>query len=197
MVTYPLAAPDALRFATVEVGRVSTSGVNTSPYSMGQEVYQWPGQGWLLSVTLPANADVALQRVIDGFVAALDGRFGTFRMALPDRDPNPAITVNPTAGADAAARAGSLTVQHAGATGFAVGDVFEVDGRLYLVTVAGAISEGAQVVDIWPRLRAAVTSGDPIEAMDPQGLWRLADDRQGYNLDLVYRANTLKFVEAQ
>lgn len=197
MPVYPITPPAALTFSVVDVGRVSVTGVNVSPYSLAQEVYQWPGQGWTLAVTVPPNVDRAVQRVLDGFVAALDGRFGTFAMALPDHAPNPAILVNPTVAVAAAARMASLSVQHGAGAEFVVGDVFTLGGRIHLVTIAGAKVAGVQVVEIWPRLRAAVTVAQVIEALAPIGLWRLSEDRQGYQLDQVFRSNSLKFVEAQ
>lgn len=197
MPTYPLTPPAELRFSVIDVGRVSVTGMNVSPYSMAQEVYQWPGQGWTLAVTVPPNTDRAVQRALDAFVAALDGRFGTFSMALPDHTPNPAILVNPTLAVAAAARAASLSVQHGAGAPFVVGDVFALAGRIHMVTIAGAKVGGVQVVEIWPRLRAAAAVAAVINATAPVGLWRLADDRQGYQLDLVSRSNSLKIVEAQ
>lgn len=197
MPSYPLTPPAELTFSVVDVGRVSVTGLNISPYSLAQEVYQWPGQGWTLAVTVPPNSSRAVQRRLDAFVAALDGRFGTFSMALPDHAPNPAILVNPTVAVAAAAWAGSLSVQHGAGAPFVPGDVFAVAGRIHLVTMAGAKASGVQMVDIWPRLRAAVAVGVVVNATAPVGLWRLAEDRQGYQLDLAYRANSLKIVEAQ
>ncbi len=227
MVTWPIDPPDGLSFAVVEVARQSVSGLSVSPYSLSQEAYEWPGQGWALAVTLPANGDRRAQRALDVFLARLSGRAGTFRMALPDHDPCPDIVVNPVIAEAAAARSERVVLLHvrnAGLNAYPVlepGHVIEIAGRIHMVTEAGETEacslwvsagvmdfsvpvigefvpdEGLQELVIWPRLKSAVEPGDAVEAMEPRGLWRLSDDRQGYALDLVHRANSLKFVEAQ
>lgn len=226
MVTWPIDPPASLRFAAIEVARQAVTGLSVSPYTLSQEAYEWPGQGWALSVSLPVNADRKVQRELDAFLAQLAGRAGTFRMALPDHDAPAGVTVNPVLIEAAAARADSIAVEHSfnPALGlwpvFAVGDVIEVGGVIHMVTATEAVADWVstglmdftvptvagtgwtpapirQRATLWPRLRADRAEGDVVEAINPRGLWRLADDRQGYSLDLSHRSNSLKFVEAQ
>jgi len=226
MATWPIDPPASLCFAAIEVARQAVTGLSVSPYTLSQEAYEWPGQGWALSVSLPLNADRRQQRELDAFLARLSGRVGTFRMALPDHDAPAGVVQNPVLIEAAAARADSVAVEHRFNAElwlwpvFAVGDVVEIGSAIHMITavetVADWISDGLMDFTVptngaggwsaapirqrawfWPRLRAAAAEGDVVEAINPRGLWRLADDRQGYALDLMHRSNSLKFVEAQ
>ena len=81
MPTYPLSMPTNVFPATVHVRRHNVVAVGESPFTLTQQVYQFPGKRWEIEVTLQPM-DGASAALWTQFFYDLNGRAGTFQMGM-------------------------------------------------------------------------------------------------------------------
>lgn len=82
-ITYPLSFPSTGGISNIMFTATDVIGISQSPYTFQQQLFQYPGQRWEASVTLPPmKRDDAEEWV--GFLLSLKGRLGTFYL----NDPN-------------------------------------------------------------------------------------------------------------
>ena len=59
------------------------------------------------------------------------------------------------------------------------GDQLQLGNRLHRVLdVVNSDANGNAAITLWPSIREATADGDPIILNNPQGLWRLAENRR-------------------
>lgn len=205
-ISYPLTAPAevvrAARFAPVL--RRATAA-NESPFTGKQQTLSWPYARW------EATLDVASSlrdkgAVVEAFIAALRGRYGTFLMG-PLHALSPRGTVN-LAGVQVdgavAALANALPLKGLGAGKTLLrGDYLQLgtgaNARLYLVVEdATANGSGLATVSVEPGLRVAALNNDPVVTQNMVGVWRLNTDAVGPAVapGMVYDVVQLPCIEA-
>lgn len=186
--SYPLALPSTPKFNEFTLIRMPVVGINSSPYTGGQEVQVWPGQWWEAEVGLPTmeKADIAAWRV---FFAKLNGMAGTFLMGDPNfATPRGSAAATPgTPVADGAQTAMATVLNVTGlpvlATGYLLaGDFIQLgsgaSSRLHMVlTDVNTDSAGDAAIDIWPYLRANVANGAAVTVSQCKGVFRLRENR--------------------
>lgn len=188
MIVYPLALP-AAAIASVSVRLVTRAAGSRSPFSGLQQVHVWPAGWWEAEVEYMPMPDRETAEDVVGWLAALNGRQGSFLMG----DPLYAVPRGTWAGA-------SPTVNGAGQTGLTLavaglaagatarrGDRFQLGAgataRLHMVTADATASGAGQVtLSIWPRLRASPANGAGLTLAAPLGRWMLADDVSEYSV---------------
>lgn len=172
-ITFPLALPTVTGIRSIQWLPRTVVGLNASPFTGQQQVYEWPGQWWEPTVDLPPMRDAAAGEWA-AFFLALNGRAGSFLLGdSVRRAPLGSVTGTLTVGAGAVAN--STTLPIAGATGtFALGDWIQVDSglsaRLHRVVQVNSSSS----VDVFPRLRSAYANGTAITVAAAKGLFRLS-----------------------
>lgn len=178
-VTYPLTMPATPAFSDFAARMVGNTAVHRSPLNNAEQVLRRPGGYWEFDFTLP-KMDRATAAAWQGFLAALDGVYGTFYAADPDAT-SPRGTISGTVTATATANA--LTATLSGASGtLKAGDWLQVGDELKMVTVdwtAGAL-------DVWPAFRAAHSASDVVYS-GPKGIFRLIEDGAGWSTDRLVR----------
>lgn len=193
-IAYPLAFPATRNPARVTLRIEDTVGLQVSPLSMEQTLYDWGGD------MLSADVEFGPMQRADAepfvaFLWALRGRLGTFLMGDPaGATPRGTWAGSPQLVGDHAAGARTLSFDGftAAATGKA-GDWIQFGSgattRLYKVlqdfTADGG---GLATVEIGPRLRASLADNSAPVSTSAQGRWRLAGAAREHSI-----AEALKF----
>jgi hypothetical protein len=175
--TYPLALPTALRVAKMSWTAMSASSRNVSPFTFQTQQYNWPGQGWMVSVECPPMVRATAEEVIGWLLAAQRGTFylRDYSVTGPRGNPSGTVTV-------ATATANGTTLTMSGITGsFAVGDWLQIQTSLYKVVQVNSSTS----VDLFPALRASYAAGTSITYNSPQGVFRLASPQTEWSIELA------------
>lgn len=162
------AFPD-VGFTSMTMRLCSATAVTSSPFTYDQQVFQHQGVYWEAEVTLPPLKRSEAKEV-EAFFAALRGQGGTFTMGNPLHDTN--ATGNITNGTR------NATTVTANVGGAEVGDYFETNSVLYIITAIGD-----STIDIMPPLRTAISSSTVMDFSLPKGSWRLASNEIEWNIN--------------
>src|SRR6266508_4006189 len=84
MISYPLALPAPSSILRVDFEMENQAGESESPFSLSQQTYIWPADRWLAAISWAPMARIDADDV-EGFMAALRGREGSFLMGDPAR----------------------------------------------------------------------------------------------------------------
>jgi hypothetical protein len=181
-VVYPL-TPPGTRFATVSLRAVNAVVLQQSPFTFAQQVQAWPGQSWMLDVSVASEAGSSAEAWA-AFLVALRGSFGTFLMGDPARK----IPWGSAGGTPQVNGAGQLgdTLAIGGATPsqtgwLRAGDYVQLGSgpaaRMHKVLLdADSDALGNVSLSLWPGIRTAPSDGSAVVVNDPVGLWRLASN---------------------
>lgn len=188
--------PASLKFSSYTFGVKTTSYREASPYSLKTTSYDFMGDAWVADVSV-SHVGRQASNVILAWLASLKGPAGSFRLPVFDYSGPAGVSSNPEVAATALARSGVISLQMVGADAFEVGEYFTLDGHLHVVTAAPApLIGGVQSLTVWPRLRADVALGDPVEALAPYAVWALADQENAFSRQSSRaRSQRLKLVE--
>jgi len=185
-ITYPLAIP-TLGWMKANFFASNVVGLSKSPFTLQQEVYQWPGEEWLVDVSLPPMAQATAEAWVN-FLVSLRGQVGTFYIGDQSHTaPTGVATGTPVVNGAQSSMSNTLATKgwtH-GVTGILkAGDLIQLgtgaQQRLYKVlTDADSDSSGDATLDIFPVLREGVSDNQSITITNCQGTFRLmANDRE-------------------
>lgn len=183
-ITYPLSLPDTISFRSVSLEMTNRVAMTESVFTGTQQVFQHSGAMWRASIEL-VPMDRASAAPWQGFLAALNGRAGSFLMG-----PDPLATLRgsaagtPLAAGAQSENASTLDIDGLTASAtdvFRDGDFIQIgsgtSARLYMVLGDhDADGGGAATLDIWPSLRVAVADNAAIVSSSPVGLFRLSSN---------------------
>ena len=178
-ISYPLTAPTTPKAREMALQFQPRTAVSESPYTGQVQTYEHEGLVWSASISLPPLLNETTARDWHGFLAALNGRVGTFTMT-PSQHATPKGTqaANFSVKTAAAIRATSLEVK--GMTASATmdrGDLISISNRLYMLTeTATADGSGDATLTLSHGLRAAAAVDDIVSVLNPVGTWRLAEN---------------------
>lgn len=204
-ITYPLTMPAVPQYpGAVTLGMADVIGVSSSGFTLQQEVQKFTGQMWTAQFSLNLLTRAKAGPWI-AFLAALKGQYGTFLLGDPIGAMNGVGGGSPVVNGSNAARSSTLAIRglSTGITGiFKAGDYLQITGarqRLYMVlTDANGDVNGHATVDVWPDLRDTYADGTPIVTASPQGTFRLADNKRGWQETVGgYYSISFSAVEAQ
>ena len=187
-----------LEFPTVSVPRAirfkakSNVGQQASPFTGAQTVYAHQGEWFEADVSFPPMPREVADYVVS-FLLRLNGREGTFLMGDPTaRTPRGTWAAgSPSANVNGAHAAGVKTVAlrdfASGATGKA-GDWIQFGtgsgAQLHKVVDDFAAAANGQVsIEIWPRTKNALVSGDVFVVNSAVGLWRLLENDRVWSVE--------------
>lgn len=202
--TYPLSLPSTRAPRRMRIDMSSVVGVQDAPLTLEHTVYVWQGDRWegMLEWGEMNRSDAA---AVIGFIAALNGPEGTFLAGDP-LAATPLGTWGGTPLLNGAHAAGVKTLTVDGFTAAATGksgDYIQFGSgsttRLHLVVQDfTANGSGQATLEIWPRLRAALADNAPLVKSAALGLWRLAAQVRGYDInDVRISGIALPIVEAR
>ncbi|MDE2099251.1 MAG: hypothetical protein KGL39_18500 [Patescibacteria group bacterium] len=198
-VTYNLVAlPTSIAPVELTFGMTDAVAMVPSPYVPGQfQTQAWPGADmWDMTVTMPPLSD-ALAAEWEGFLAELRGMQNCFQMGDPRRKTplgrglgTPQVATGNTVSSTNLIT-GNWTPSIARL--LLRGDLIQVGYRLHKVceTVASDAFGGC-TIPIWPSLREVVATGTSVILNNPQGLWRLAENRRQSGASKL-RAGSMSF----
>ena len=192
-ITYPLTPPAVLGPQDFTLTELNVVGETESPFTLNQQLQQWPGQEWLLELTLPPMLYAQAEQWIS-FLGALFGKWGTFLMGDYNRPtPQGPMSGTPLASGSNANGLNVINLRGAAAsvTNWAVaGDYIQlqVSGapqRLYKVLENASSDAGGNVssLTIFPNLRETVPDGTAIVTTNCAGTFRLAANQQPWKID--------------
>ena len=164
-----MAAFPNIGFTSMTMRLRSATSISTSPFTFDQQVYQHQGVRWEAEVTLPPLKRSDAKQV-EAFFASLRGQGSTFTMGNPLH--------NATATGSITSGTRNATTVTGSVTGAVVGDYFEINGVLYILT-----DIGASTIDIMPPLRTAITASTSMDFTLPKGTWRLASNEIEWNIN--------------
>jgi len=190
-ISYPLTFPTVKGPSQITIRLTDVVGVQASPISMEQKVYDWGGDMLAADVLLPPMKRANAEEFV-AFLWALRGPLGTFLMGDPvGATPRGTWAGSPLLSGAHVAGARTLSVDGftGGATGKA-GDWIQFGSgsstRLHKVlqdfTADGG---GAATIEIAPRLRAALADNEPLVSSSCKGRWRLASSTREYTVELA------------
>lgn len=190
-ISYPLSLPSSPSWMKVNFTADNIVGVSKSPFTKQQEVYEWPGESWMVDVSLPPM-DKATAEAWVTFLVSLRGCLGTFYIG-DDTHAAPNGVATGTPQVNGAQTSGSKTLATKGWTHnitgiLKAGDFLQVgtgsSKRLYKVlNDANSDSSGYATVDIFPRLREGVSDNQSITLTTPKGTFRLMTNDRTWNVD--------------
>lgn len=193
-ISFPLTAPSTPKPQSVAFSQTNIVSVTRSPFTLVQQVQEFDGSGWLLSVNMPPMTRAEAAPWIS-FLTKLRGIRGTFyygdtMLATPQGTAAGTPLVNGTS------QTGFTLVTDGWDNSSAIlleGDLIQIDDSLYLIT-ADATSDGSgnATLDIWPRLRSHADNASIITS-NTKGLWRLLSDTTQAINDRSDRLYTVSF----
>ncbi len=193
---YPIALPLEL-FSTTQWLTDTATSVSTSQFTFAGQKQVFPGTRWKADVGFP-TLNVEDAAPLAGFVAALNGKEGSFLLGNPAK-PSPAGAASEVASSpvvDGADQTGNqLLIKNAPASianWLVLGDLFQIGpssrARLHIITQSASTTPtGTATLCIWPNLKRPTLDGDPISYTSPHGLFALDTNRPGWDVSAPFR----------
>lgn len=183
-ITYPLADPVALGFASATFGPVTTSRSERAPWTLASITQVFDGAAWEGSLNLMAR-DRREAAAMKAWLVALEGVKGTFLLGDPGAPEilGAAATDPGTPVVDGGSQTGrSLAIRGLPSSlpgWLLAGEYLQLGSgltaRLYMaLETVDSDGSGEATVTIWPALRSSPSDGDAVTIAGPKGLFRLA-----------------------
>lgn len=193
--TYPLTMPTSPAFTDTKFSLQRQVGINSSPFTGNQQVYEHSMALWKAVVTLPPmKRDQAGQW--HSFFMKLHGIRGTFLLGDQDgKNPLGAISTSATVTINTGQSIGDYQVALTG-VGASVSNVFKegdyiqigtgANAKLHMI-VANANSDGSGnvTVNVEPSLKVAHTQGTSVVITNTKGLFRMDNNELGWSANRV------------
>jgi len=166
--------------------------ISTSPFTGHQQVLKYPKETWSASIRIPPTMkDLAEPWV--AFLLSLRGKYGTFYLNDPLRiTPQGSARNSHTITVNGAVSSGStinLTSNQVNQTAYLkAGDYISTGAstskQLFKVLQdVNTDGSGNATLDVWPNVRTSVISGSTIDVQSCQGVFRLLDNTQEWQIN--------------
>lgn len=184
-ITYPLAMPTAPVAKAITFKPKFAVASTESPFTFQQEIFEHQGQCWIASVQLPPMPR-ALAEAWVAWGLALNGSVGTFTMGDPVGKAAQG-TPTGTPKIKGAGQQASKSIVTDGWTAntliLKAGDYIQLGTNLHKVLQnVTSSSTGEATIDIFPRVRDALTDNADIVVANTKGTWRMAGN--GFSWDI-------------
>ena len=195
--SFPLDFPTHTKLKSAVMRLRKVVGVNTSPGSLIQQTYEWPGERWEAELTLPLMTR-ANGAIWSAWLGSLRGPVGSFLMVPPGGAvPRGSAAVTPgTTRVDGAqaARQRTLPIKTGlgAVTGYLkAGDFIALGSgagrRLHRVLADVSLVSGAATLDIQPALREAVADNAAVTVANATGRFMLTSAAPDLAIDTAGR----------
>lgn len=184
-ISYPLSLPTATGIRSITLMARNSVAYSQSPFTFKGQAHAFGGEMWEADVTLPPMKRAQAEQWLS-FLISLRGQYGTFLLGDPDATSIQGTATSATLTGTAGER--SIDVNIATGKTLKAGDYFSLGSgastRLYKVLedYTGTGSTEANALEIWPALRADVTSG-AADLTSAKGTFRLASNEQSWTTD--------------
>jgi len=192
-ISYPISLPSDPQPAEIAVSAETAGGVNESPYTLTQEVHEWPGNRWRMAVRYPAMTRADGDKVAAA-LTSLYGQAGTLLLGPFGASATPKGVATGTPLVNGANQTGKTLATDgwtASVTGILkAGDYLQVGSgataRLHMVLAdANSDAGGNATLDIWPRLRESPADNSAIVKSNPKCVCRLARGQAQWDVQLA------------
>jgi hypothetical protein len=198
-----IALPSCPAFREIELGYNDAVAIVRSPFSGATQAQAWPGGDWWdATITLP-QMTVKDAAIWTAWLAECRGMANLFYLydplhTTPAGTPQGAPVIN---GANAA-MSQTLNTRGWKANTYRLllpGDLLQIGVHLHRVLdQVNSDANGNATISIWPSIREATTDGEAVVLNNPQGLFRLAENRRSIMAtETRLSAVTIKCVEAR
>jgi hypothetical protein len=191
-ISYPLSLPSNGGIRRVTFRHRSAVSLSRSPFSFASQAFAHDGDLWMASLEFRAMDREDAEAWI-AWRLSLNGQEGTFLLGDPKYTTPRGTWADASPVLDGAHAAGVKTISVLGIDGLTVeaGDKFQVGSgstaHLHMVvqsvTHPGGSPSTAIDLEIWPRLRAALTDQAALTLTSPKGLFRLAVNENEWEVD--------------
>lgn len=157
----------------------SNTKVFRSDFNGATQVLRSPGSRWKCSLSF-SNLDDESSRILEALIASLDGEFGRVQLRNYGRSGrkvagSPVVSVADQTGTTLLTGGWQASV-----VVLRIGDNFTVNDELKIVTEdVSSDSSGNALLSFAPMLRSSPPAGAVIEAGNPTGIFKLANNKQG------------------
>ena len=188
-INFPLNLPNITSYASARMTARSVVGVTRSPFTGSQQVQSHQGKWWEFEASLKPMTRASAEEWIS-FMISLNGMQGTFLLGDPLGTTARGIGTG-TPLVKGASQTGSSLITDgwtASQTGILkAGDYIQLgagsSSKLYKVLVdANSDGSGNATFDIFPSINTAVADNSAITVASPKGLFRLASNEMGFDL---------------
>lgn len=180
-ISYPLSLPSVSGIRSISISAVHATGYSGSPFTMAGQSFEWPGQMWQASISLPAMTRPKADEW-NAFLISLRGRVGSFLLGDPL-----ATSLRGTASSCLiTGTAGASTVSANVPLGETLlrGDYIQIgsagSARLHKVMVDFTGTGANADLEIFPSIRTTVSSVAAVLS-NTKGLFRLTDNTHSWN----------------
>lgn len=188
-ITYPLSVPTSGNYVNCRMAPMAVVTASYSPYTLHQQVQEFPGQAWSGEVGLAPMKRATAEQWI-AFRLKLNGIRGTFLFGDPNsatpRGTNP---VQPTvAGGSQTGNVLRVNGYAPFATGVLLaGDYIQLSSgasaRLHkILDDVDASSDGSAEVLIWPSLRESPANGGIVVTSSAKGVFRMVQNDMSWEV---------------
>jgi hypothetical protein len=190
-ISYPLSPPTTPSWVKVNFTANNIVAISASIFTGQQQVYQWPGESWLVDVSLPPMTQATAEAWVT-FLISLRGQLGTFYLGdVLHTAPVGVATGTPVVNGAQGSMSNTLATKgwtHGTTDILRAGDFIQIgtgtSQRLYKVlTDANSDGSGLATLDIFPSLREGVSDNQSIAITDTEGTFRLAANERTWNVD--------------
>lgn len=183
-ITYPLTPPATIA-KNIQFSPVTVVGESTSPFTLEQEIFEHQGQMWRATIQLPPMERAEAEEWV-AFGLALNGRAGTFLLGDPvGQTPRGTVSGNLLVDGADQQRSKVLNVK-SGTPGetLLAGDYIELpNNHLHKIMQDATIDGGGlAALDIFPRVREALTDGATVITANTVGIWRIEGDVPAWDI---------------
>lgn len=194
-ISYPLALPTDPKPRQITFTPWDVTPRSTSPYTLKDQIYEYSGKKFRISVDYPPMEKSAF-KAVRAFLLSLRGSLGYFSLGDPG-NATPLGSVPGTPLANGTATLGAETFATKGWTAgqtniLRAGDDFQVDGYCYTnLKDVNSDGSGNATLDIWPTLHTAVPNNTAIITTSPKSYYRLEADSVSWSVgaDLIYEVS--------
>jgi hypothetical protein len=192
-ITYPLSLPTGIGMAQIELRVSNAVAVSRSPFTYSTQVHAYSGKSWQADVTLPSiRRDLAEEWI--AWLISLKGQLGTFYLG----DPNAVTPLGSARNSDTVTTNGSTA---AGSNTIAItsaplsqtdylkaGDYLQIGTgtSMQLFKVLADVDtdgSGQATIDVWPDVRATISTGTSVYFESAKGVFRLASNESAFSIN--------------
>ena len=185
-----ITAPTAGCASSVVMTLARTIARTTSPYTLEEQVFKWPGEQWIIEFNLPPFKNEAVAKQWVAFGVKLQGGFNRFLMGDPS-SPNPRGVATGTPVVNGAGQSGNI-LSTSGWTPstngiMRAGDYIQLGSgagaKLHMVvTDANSNGSGVASLEIEPALRVPPQAGSAVVVRNAKGVFRLVDNNFSWSV---------------
>lgn len=182
--------PSSFCVSSVTMTMERVVGVTTSPFTLGEQAFRWPGERWSASVNMPPITNRKWAGEWQAFFMSLKGRYNNFLMGDPaaktplgSAGGNPIVDGQNQSGNNLVTSGWPVSTQGV----LLKGDFIQVgsglNSRLHMIVDnIDSDSSGNATLVIEPALRGSPADGSPIVYNEPKGVFRLKDNNFTYSV---------------